>query len=198
MNPQEHSVCLNMIVCRDDYLKAAHNAAATRAYKLAARMGMTREEREDLTQDLLADLLEQAQHYDPARGSPGTFTGKVSQNRAIELLDRYVKDKTRLAFVSTVAANDGAEETGDVLDEGGVIPLWSVDDDLFTQSMALRDLEKAIRYMNDEQRALLDLLQSQEDMASACRAYAGSTATFYRRVSDLKMHLRMFGLRSAA
>jgi hypothetical protein len=101
-----------------------------------------------------------------------------------------------LVFVSTVAANDDAEGAGAVLEDGGVIPLWSVDDDLFSQSMALRDLEKAVHCMNDEQRALFEHLLSHEDMASACRAYAGSTATFYRRVSDLKMHMRMFGLKS--
>jgi DNA-directed RNA polymerase specialized sigma24 family protein len=180
----------------DAYLRAAQNAAATRAYQLATRMGMTREEREDITQDLLADLLDRAPHYDPARGSFGTFTGKVSQNRAVELLDRYVKDRMHLVFVSTVAANDDAEGAGAVLEDGGVIPLWLVDDDLFSQSMALRDLEKAVLSMNDEQRALFDLLQSHDGMASACRAYAGSTATFYRRVSDLKMHMRMYGLKS--
>lgn len=192
---------MNTATYSNDYLQAALNAAATRAYKLAARMAMSREEREDLTQELLADLLEQAPKYNPEKGSVGTFTGVVSKNRAIELLDRYIKDKMRLKFVSTVAANDGPEGpdgAGDVLEEGGVIPLWSFDDDLFTQSMTLRDMEKAFHSLSADQKTLFELLHSEGDMASACRAYSGSTATFYRRVSELKMHMRMFGLKSAA
>ena len=183
---------------QNSYLQAAQNAAATRTFKIAIRVGMTREEREDLKQELLIDLLEQAPHYDPAKGSLGTFTGVVSKNRATELLDRYIKDKKRLTFVSMVAANDEGEEPSSLLDNGGVTPLWAVDDDLFGLSMALHDLDKAVQCMNTDQQALYELLLSEGDMASACRAYTGSTATFYRRVSELKTHLRMFGIRSDA
>jgi len=197
VNPNRQLI-MNSANYTNDYLQAAQNAAATRAYKLAARMGMSREERDDITQELLTDLLVQAPKYNPAKGSVGTFTGAVSKNRAIELQDRYIKDKMRLTFVSTVAANDEGDGAGDVLEVGGVIPLWSVDADLFCQSMTLRDLEKAIHCMSADQRALFELLQAEGDMASACRAYSGSTATFYRRTSELKMHLRMFGVKSAA
>ncbi len=179
-----------------DYLRAAQNAAATRAYKIAARMGMTQEEREDITQELLTDLLAQAPHYDPARGAVSTYTGAVSKNRAIELLDRYVKDKMRLSFVSTVAANDGGDDDPELLEEGGVIPFWSVDDDPVGMSIALGDFNRVTKTMRSDQVDLLELLLAQESMADACRAFGGSTATFYRRVSELKMHLRMFGIKA--
>ena len=196
MNLQQKSVRLKAISGHNDYLHAAQNAAATRAYQLAARTGMSREDREEIKQELLTDLLAQSPYYDPARGSLGTFTGVVSKNRATELLDQYYKDKKRLIFVSTVAANDGSEEQGNVLDKGDVIPLWAVDDDLFGMRLALHDLDKAVRCMNTEQRNLFELLLTEADMADACRAYHGSAATFYRRVSDLKMHLRMFGIKA--
>jgi hypothetical protein len=196
MNLQQQSIWVNTISGHNDYLQAAQNAAATRAYQLAARTGMSREDREEIKQELLTDLLAQSQHYDSTRGSLGTFTGVVSKNRATELLDRYMKDKKHLTFVSTVAANDGSEEQWNLLDKGDVIPLWAVDDDLFDLSMALRDLDKAVRCMNTEQQNLFELLLTEADMASACRAYHGSAATFYRRVSDLKMHLRMFGIKA--
>jgi DNA-directed RNA polymerase specialized sigma24 family protein len=187
---------MNSATYTSDYLRAAQNAAATRAYKLAARMGMNREEREDITQELLTDLLAQAPHYDPARAAVSTYTGVVSKNRAIELLDRYVKDKMRLTFVSTVAANDGADDHYDLLEDGGVIPFWSVDDDHVGMSIALHDLGKAVQTMCLDQVDLLELLIAHDSMASACRAFGGSTATFYRRVSELKMHLRMFGIKA--
>ena len=189
---------MNTAAYTDDYLQAAQKAANYRARKLASRFGMSREEREDLTQELLTDLLAQAPHYNPAISSASTFTGVVSKNRATELLDRYIKDKTRLLFVSTVAANDEDEGQNDVLGAAGVVPFWSVDEDLLGLTHALHDLEKAVRNMRADQVDLLELLVAHPSMADACRAYDGSTPTFYRRVSELKMHLRVFGIKVRA
>ncbi len=46
-----------------------------------------------------------------------------------------------------------------------------------------------------EQSVLLDLLFEHSDIAGACAASGLTNASFYRRVHDLRMHLRMFGLR---
>ena len=64
--------------------------------------------------------------------------------------------------------------------------------------MTLRDLEKAKAFMSDNQLTLFDLLEAYQDLPSARAACGTSTATFYRRVAELQMHLRMFGIRSAA
>lgn len=42
------------------------------------------------------------------------------------------------------------------------------------------------------------LLEVHQSLPTACKASGVSTATFYRRVADLQMHLRMFGFKSAA
>jgi len=52
--------------------------------------------------------------------------------------------------------------------------------------------------MSDEQRSLFDLLAAHQDVPAAAKASGMSSATFYRRVDDLRMHLRMFGIRPAA
>ena len=67
--------------------------------------------------------------------------------------------------------------------------------DIFTDGMALHDLQSAISFMNGEQSVLLDLLFEHSDIAAACAASGLTNASFYRRVHDLRMHLRMFGLR---
>ncbi len=181
-----------------DYLQAAENAAATYAARIARKAGMSQEERADVRQELLAHLLEKSSHYDSSRGSLGTFTGKVSQNRSLELLDRYIKDRQVLTFVSTVAANDSNTDGGDQLEQAAVIPLWSQDSDLFMDGATLHDLERAANGMSDDLNDLVELLVHNSSMADACRAFPGSPATFYRRVNELKMHLRMFGFKSAA
>ena len=90
------------------YLLSALSAAATRTYRLAARFGLSSAEREDLQQDLILDLLEHESQFDPAKASANTFTGMVSHHRAVELLDRLIKDRTRLTFCGEhgEAAND--------------------------------------------------------------------------------------------
>jgi hypothetical protein len=64
--------------------------------------------------------------------------------------------------------------------------------------MALHDLRAAINFMNSDQSELLDLICAHPDLVSACAASGISTASFYRRINDLRMHLRMFGLRDVA
>jgi hypothetical protein len=72
------------------------------------------------------------------------------------------------------------------------------DDDLFSNSNTLHDLETALAHMSEEQVDLFNLLASHQDLPTASKACGMSTATFYRRVAELQMHLRMFGIRSAA
>ncbi|MDD2809866.1 sigma factor [Rhodoferax sp.] len=183
----------------DPFFDAVKNAAATRTYRMAARFGLPAAEREDIQQELILDMLERAHQFDPAKGSAGTFTGMVSEHRATELLDKLMKDRRRLSFgPSPIAANDPEFQEPGEGDHDNVVPMWADDRDLFADSMALRDLETAVAFMNNDQIALFDVLKATEDLPSACKSSGMSSATFYRRVQDLQMHLRMFGFRSAA
>ena len=182
------------------YLDAALAAAATRTYRLAARLGLPSGDREDMHQELLLDLLERAPNFDPQRASANTYTGVVSKHRAVELVDALMKDRARMCFHSggTAAANDPQMDEPDEYDGDNVVPMWAEDRDLFSDSMALMDLQKALVYMNDEQLAFFELLETHQDLPSAWKACGVSSATFYRRVAEMRMHLRMFGFRSAA
>ena len=191
----------------DPYFDAAVNAARVRTHQLAARHGLSAAEREDIQQELMLDLLEHRHKFDPAKGSPGTFTGMVSKHRAVELLDGLIKQRMRYTDFGTAAqmmgaANDPemgsskADSADDCIDS--IHFKRDPDHDFFTDGMAMHDLNAAIAFMNGEQSALLDLLTEHSDIASACAASGLSTPTFYRRVHELRMHLRMFGLRDVA
>jgi DNA-directed RNA polymerase specialized sigma24 family protein len=188
-----------MTHANDPFFEAVKNAAATRTYRMAARFGLPTAEREDIQQELILDMLERAHQFDPAKGSAGTFTGMVSEHRATELLDKLMKDRQRLSFGSSqTAANDPYFNEPGESDHENVVPIWADDRDLFADSMALRDLETAVAFMSDDQTALFDILKANDDLPSACKASGMSTATFYPRIHDPQMHLRMFGFRSAA
>ena len=183
----------------EQYFCAVKNAAATRTYRMAVRFGLPTADREDIQQELILDMLERSDQFDPTKGSAGTFTGVVSEHRATELLDRLMKDRMRLSFgTGAQAANDPEFQDIDGSEGDNVVPMWADDRDLFADSMALQDLQKALAYMNDDQVSLFGLLESHQDLAAAAKVAGVSSATFYRRVHDLQMHLRMFGFRSAA
>lgn len=183
----------------DPYLQAAQNAAAARTYRLAVRHGLPAAEREDLHQDILLELLERAPHYDAAKGSVGTFTGVISEHRAIEWQDRFIKDRSRLRFGAvTEAANDPDLADGTTAADDPASAMWAEDRDLFADSDTLRALERAVTLLDEEQAALFDLLAAYQDLPDACTASGMPSATFYRRVTELRMHLRMFGLKAAA
>jgi RNA polymerase sigma-70 factor (ECF subfamily) len=171
---------------------------------MAARFGLSPADREDLQQELILDLLEHQDKFDPAKGSAGTFTGMVSKHRSVEFLDRLMKDRSRLAFIGHLDANDDDDVDGDIIrsnsdtDDHNVLLMWADDADLFADSDTVRDLETALSYLTEEQAGMFALLDNHQDLPAASKASGVSTATFYRRVSELQMHLRMFGFKTAA
>lgn len=67
------------------YHNAAQSAARANAWQVAHKIGLSQEDREDVEQVILLELLERQGRYNEARGQPGTFAGVVSRHRAAEL-----------------------------------------------------------------------------------------------------------------
>jgi predicted DNA-binding transcriptional regulator AlpA len=109
-----------------------------------------------------------------------------------------------LAFIGHLDANDDDDVDGDTFsgkpdpDGHNVVLMWADDADLFSDSDTVRDLETALSYLSEEQASMYALLETHQNLPAACKASGVSAATFYRRVSELQMHLRMFGFKSAA
>jgi DNA-directed RNA polymerase specialized sigma24 family protein len=181
------------------YLQSALAAAHAHSKRMAVRHGLSDEDRDDMRQEALLELLEAADKFDPQRASTNTFTGVVAKNRSLEVLDAMVKQRIRSVSLDAPAANE--EQMGDQC--GGRFEDWvdAANDelfDLFDDASALHDLEVALALMSDEQLELYELLQAHMDVPDAARASDLSSATFYRRLGELRMHLRMFGFRVAA
>jgi DNA-directed RNA polymerase specialized sigma24 family protein len=211
--------CLMRSAANDAYYRAAINAAKTRTYRAAVSAGLSPADREDLYQEILLDLLERETQFNPARGSAGTFTGLVSEHRTAEFLNARKADRERLSFAAgedfdfLVVGMDRARQGIDLIQDAAndedvtpnrsnllddTSPWWGGDDDLFSNSNTLHDLELALAHMSEEQTELFCLLASHQDLPAAAKVSGMSSATFYRRAADLQMHLRMFGIRTAA
>ena len=147
----------------DPYFRAAINAAKTRTYRAAVSARLSPSEREDLYQEILLDLLEREAQFNPEKGSPGTFTGFVSEHRTAEFLKARKTDRERLTFasgedvdtleiVNISQVRQGMDQTQDAANDDDAAPIGSSgsnhrsqwfdgDDDLFSNSNTLHDLE---------------------------------------------------------
>jgi len=192
---------MQAISTSSSYLSAAVVAANANSWRVAQKTSLTADERQDVEQEILLALLEREPRFDPDRGMPSTFAGVVSMHRAAELTEAIVRDRKRLLFGSPTC--EGAEECEDEWLDGvnnreDALPLWGEVPNYYEGVHTVMDLETAVAYMDTEQRTLFDLLACHQDIPSACKASVMSVATFYRRVADLQMHLRMFGFKAAA
>lgn len=180
------------------FTTTALKAAKYRAFASAKSAGMTKSDSEDLQQDLLVDMIGRASKYDPEKSGLGTFTALIAENHASDYLRSYSKDRARLIFTSGMVDQDEPEAANDI---GSLFEAaesaWSNAPDYYSERDTYRDLQTALAYMSDDQKSLFSLLEESGDLPTACKAFGSSPATFYRRVNDLQMHLRMFGLKAA-
>ncbi len=183
----------------ESYVHSALKAAKTRAYRAVVSAGLSPADRDDLHQEVILDLLERASQFDPSRASAGTFTGVVSAHRTADFLKHLKRDRSRLRFCSGDAANDSEADHLDALTlANSSDPLWHEVTNCYDEIHVVRDVDYALALMDDEQQTLFALLTQHQDLPSACKVSGTSSATFYRRVTDLQMHLRMFGIKVAA
>lgn len=194
-----HKLPASELAANEPFYQAAVNAAKTRVHRAAASAGLSANEREDLYQEIMLDFYERAAQYDPTKGSFGTFTGMLSEHRTADYLTALNKQRSRMVrFSDRFAANDDSIDQPPAEELEDLKPMWTGDEDLFAESDALHDLKNAIAYMKEDQANLLNALAMHQDLPSAAKALGIPTTTFYRRVTDLQMHLRMFGIRSVA
>ncbi len=203
----------------DPYLVVGVKAAAARTRGAALSAGLSPMECEDLYQEIVVDILERRAGFDPTRGAAGTFTGIVSAHRTADFLSdrkkytwRFIPasiddiDSLKVAAVysSSDASHVNSDAANDDLIEDKPLceaerrPLWQEPEDHARVCGAASDLQAALSAMSDEQRSLYELLALHQDLPAAAKVSGMSSATFYRRVADLEMHLRMFGFKTAA
>lgn len=186
-----------------EYLASATAAAAVRTASLRFAFRLSEPQAQDVQQTLLLGLLQRQPVFDREKGTVNTFTGAVSANLAADIANDLSRE--RRVFGVRPDWQEGANDPDfNVGLEGATefnesaTPLWAEAEDRLAEADLCYDIAVAHRYMSGEQRDLSDLLALHQDLPSACQASGMSSATFYRRVADLQMHLRMFGFKAAA
>ena len=185
-----------------DYVSSAMTAAGVRTASLKRAFYLSDSQAEDVLQCIILGLLERQDAFDVSKGCVNTFTGTVSANIAADIANNLSRERKRIEFQAQFreAENDPYffEQRGTTYLGENVVPIWGDDRDLFRDGETLHDIYAALACMSQDQRDLFNLIDKHHDVSGAAKAAGISTATFYRRVDDLRMHLRMFGIRPAA
>ncbi|MBF0093035.1 MAG: sigma-70 family RNA polymerase sigma factor [Alphaproteobacteria bacterium] len=161
---------------------------ASRRY--GSRLGISSQDRDDLRQDLLANLFARLPAFDPTRGSLGAFAATIFAHRA-HRLGQVLARQRRLFGRIPLSLDDPAPgmpglTCGDLIAEGNGDPA--------TGTTELRvDLERVLAAMPAQARDIIDRLanHSSRQIRSDIQISHGG---FYRQLSRIRRDLRMRGL----
>lgn len=161
-------------------IRVALAAARFHAARFARQRRLAREDREDLTQDILLVILEAGHRFDATRASWATFVAVLARRAVIDRA-RQPSSPESVSLDGEFAASILASLVVPQADLDIAVAFGRVDEDL-----------------PSEARALLRRIILHRDVAAARHAGAVSSATFYRELQDLRCWLRAFGVRPAA
>ncbi|WP_203072208.1 sigma factor [Falsiroseomonas ponticola] len=183
MTAQRADTSQNPPRLKTNELQVALATATAHAARGARRLRLTREDRDDLRQDILVALLERLAQFDPARGAWSTFMGVVARS---VVADRVRESRQAMALACLSLDLDQFPE--------GV----SVTRQDRSDAVVTLDLQRVAAELPQQPRKLLRLIVAMGDVAAAQHADARSSTTFYRALADLRCWLRASGMRPPA
>jgi RNA polymerase sigma-70 factor (ECF subfamily) len=170
--------------------------ASAAAARLQRDLRLPYQERDDIRQDLLADVYARLSLFDEARGSLGAFAGRVMANRAAYLARCIRRHRVLFAPVAIDAPTPG-------VDGGTLADAVGEADDYLAQPGQPTDSVSAIDRRLDLQRALGTLGRADLEFCTALmtdtptelsRAGRGAPASIYRQIRNIRLQLLTAGV----
>jgi len=104
---------LRRMVARDaGGLERFYDLLGGLVFGLSLKMLRSREEAEDLTQEVFLYLWKEAGRYDPSRGSPSAWAVTVTRSRAIDRLRSRESEARRMETIGAGSPGSAPDETG--------------------------------------------------------------------------------------
>jgi len=183
----------------DDY---AIRLIKHKARQLVGQAGFTRDDQEDIQQDLILDLLRRLPRFDPSRACLHTFIARVLEHGVARLIE-HRQAAMRDYRCCTCSLNDPLEnDDGEQVERGDLL---SQDDYLRSQGRSIAPLEDRVALRMDRDRLVATLTPELRDLC--LRFEAGQTitdisrdtgtprGTLYERMKKLKALAEDAGLR---
>jgi DNA-directed RNA polymerase specialized sigma24 family protein len=183
--------------CQRLFLREVHR----QAQRLARRYNLQPADRDDVFQEIALDAWCRSKRYQESRGELEPFLGIVTLNQArkIEMRFRRRRGYPDVSLDTPIVADcaDGGLTLGDGLTQDDGLPalLGNVVDE-HVRSELILDLSRAIARLPSDMRRLCACL-AHETPSIARRACSLSNTGMYRRIEELRLHFRSFGLETS-
>ena len=182
-----------------DLVEAAQSEAKCVASKTAKNIGLSREDQEDLEQNLVLAVLEKAEAYDPSRASVRTFVQSVVKGAILHELRRRRRASERELVSASINDDvfDGEEMVSahETMDRAEHLGRMGKDiPDPFQLSDVRSDVSAIMGQLTAEQRSLASAL-SESDTRTAAKQTGISRRAMYRQIGAIRNIMSDAGLR---
>ena len=182
-------------------LDVVHPLAERQARRLCRSLRRSIHEREDITQDLLLDLLARLPSFDPTRGALAAFATVCFQHRASRLATRLRRERRERHEASLDDAVPGQEEAltlADILPESEGYAAWCGQQTDSAAALERRlDLDRAGAVLDQRDHSICAAL-TQCTPHELGRQGALPRSVLYRRIREMRLRLLAGGIAAAA
>jgi RNA polymerase sigma-70 factor (ECF subfamily) len=172
----------------------------TKAHQLIGKAGFTENDRQDLQQELMMDLLQRMRHFNPAKAKKATFMTRIVQRHISTLLEaRHARCRDwRLCRVSlnTPYENDRGDtprELIDRVDSQGNLGNCEQETRQEAISNLHMDIERVLDTLPEDLRDLCERLR-ESNMAEIARETGVARTTLYDKLTRIREVFRKAGL----
>jgi DNA-directed RNA polymerase specialized sigma24 family protein len=168
------------------------------AGRLARRYGLAWDQREDLSQDLLVDLIARLKSFDPARGTFAAFAEIVIAHQASTLMKRVWRERILFAAsLDGLVGDDEASTLGESIPESdGYLAFYGRRTEWSAEIELRLDLERALSFFAVSDLSLCAQLVDQSPHELREKGM-GARATVYRRIEKARLQLLALGISAA-
>ncbi len=170
-----------------------------KARQLVGKAGLTEDDRRDLEQELMVDLLNRMKHFNPVKGKKTTFMTRIVERRIATILEARFAG-CRDWRKCTVSLNDpipggdtGSEERIEQVCNDGQVGHPGGETNEQRQNDIRIDLERVIAALPEDLQRLCEKLQS-SNMAEIAREMGVPRSTLYGSLTKLRDAFRDAGL----
>ena len=170
-----------------------------KAHQLLGKAGFTENDRHDLEQELIIDLLQRMRHFNPAKAKKTTFIARIVERHIATLLEaRHAQCRDwRLCRVSlnTPHENDKGDtwELIDRVDSQGILGNCEPDIRESSANNLHMDIERVLDTLPEDLRDLCERLR-ESNMAEIARETGVARTTLYDKLARIREAFRKAGL----
>ena len=170
-----------------------------KARQLVGKAGLTENDRQDLEQELMIDLLSRMKHFNPAKGKKTTFMTRIVERRISNILEaRFAQCRDWRKCTASLndpipGGNDDSTERIEQVSSDGQMGHQGRETIEQRQNDIRFDVDRVISALPEDLQELCEKLRS-SNMAEIAREMGVPRSTLYGKLTKLRDAFREAGL----